>query len=58
MINDQRREFYSIKKLDSLYVQGTQKLSSARFMGPLVNKQNTGSFMSLCKFTIILYSNL
>jgi len=37
MINDRRGEFYSTKKLDSLYVQGKQILSSALFMGPLVN---------------------
>jgi len=34
MINDQRREFYSTKKkLDNLYVQGKQKLSSAHSYG-------------------------
>ena len=31
MINDKRREFYSTKKMGSLYVQRKQKLSSAPF---------------------------
>ena len=49
MINYQRREFYSTKNLDSLYVQGKQKLSSALFYGT-TSKQINKTQAHLCHY--------